>query len=250
MKKIVVIFIIWLINIYVSKTKLPINLDFLLTFKNIDTKDIYFFKLVLSYLLEFIGLLIIFKIIKIKLFDKLVTEKVNKKSFFQILLLVLLTESIFYLLDILFNHKSQEHFDSNLILIFPIFLGPLFEELFYRKLMLDYLGSGGLKIIYTSLLFSLAHLPNNEIIFYAFIFGILLGKIYERFGFLYVFIFHILSNILFIGSINFFLINETYLFKINKLAIALFLILIILMTGFVYYHIFVKRKNEAIEKAY
>jgi len=241
MKKIIIIFIIWLINIYVSKTKLPINLDFLLTFKNIDTKDVFFFKLVSLYLLEFIGLFIIFKIIKIKLFDKMITEKVNKKSFFQILLMVLLTESIFYLLDILLNHKSQEHFDSNLILIFPIFLAPLFEELFYRKLILDYLDSDGLKIIYSSLLFSLAHLPNNEIIFYAFIFGILLGKIYERFGFLYVLVFHILSNVLYICYVNSFRLNEIYFFAINKSILYLIIISIIFLVIFLYYYVFIKK---------
>ncbi len=88
-----------------------------------------------------------------------------------------------------------------LIIIGAVIVGPIVEELVYRKLIIDRIYEHGetVAILFSSLIFSLAH-GNLFQVVYAFLNGCILGFIYVRSGRLrYSILFHMLTN--FLGSV-------------------------------------------------
>lgn len=88
-----------------------------------------------------------------------------------------------------------------LVFIGAVIIGPIMEELVYRKWIIDRTAMHGetISILFSSLIFSLAH-GNLYQVVYAFLNGCILGYLYIRTGRLrYSVIFHIITN--FLGSI-------------------------------------------------
>ena len=81
-----------------------------------------------------------------------------------------------------------------------VFIGPFFEELIFRKTIIDSSRKYGSKeaIIFSAVCFGIFH-GNFEQLFYALFVGLILGYIYEKYGkVIYTFIIHALIN--FFGS--------------------------------------------------
>ena len=100
---------------------------------------------------------------------------------------------------------------SNLFvaIIFVVIIGPFFEELIFRKFMIDRLRIFGERqiMILSGIMFGLFH-GNLYQLFYAAALGIILGYIYLRTGrMVYTWVFHMLINFLF-GIVPMFLLTE------------------------------------------
>ncbi len=93
----------------------------------------------------------------------------------------------------IFNSLPQ----NILIFIDVVLLTPIIEEIIFRGYILKILEKKKLvpKILFTSFLFTLTHIPSDlNSLFVIFIFAILLGLISLRFGLIYSIIFHSLYN--------------------------------------------------------
>ena len=100
--------------------------------------------------------------------------------------------------------------------------GPFFEELFFRKGIMDFLGNKKnylFVILFSSILFAFAHIHKGMAI-PAFLIGIILSAVYLRFGFFASFLLHAVINL-----INAFVVPSLYktlftIFPENLMTIA------------------------------
>ncbi|GAB5566107.1 MAG: hypothetical protein Wins2KO_31700 [Winogradskyella sp.] len=98
------------------------------------------------------------------------------------------------------NKKQRSIIDLTTSFINIIILVPIFEELLFRKIVLNFFSKNHIliAIISSSIAFALIHLKFNDIdiieLVILFCFGITACLIYLRFGFGYNVLFHILSN--------------------------------------------------------
>jgi len=111
------------------------------------------------------------------------------------------------------------------------FLFPFIAEFFFRKNILRKLHenySSNKSIIISSLLFSISHVFSDISLLDAFIYGIILGNIFIKFGFLFSFISHIIVNLyaaFLLPDFNTFLLKH---FEVNILFSS-----ILLLMGFI-----------------
>ena len=113
-----------------------------------------------------------------------------------------------------------------------ILISPFLEELFFRKAVLDnYKGKTKKAIIFSSFLFTIAHIFNQGYLF-VFIGGIILGILYIRYGFFISYLFHVFINfwsftiLIYLHTIiPKFYLNLTFLFAITFLISSILIIL-------------------------
>jgi len=119
--------------------------------------------------------------------------------------------------------KIAEQKEINFILIFnTVIIIPIVEELFFRKIMINYFKNSGLLfgLFFSSLLFSIIHIESTVFDFFRvldkFLFGILAGIIYIKWGLFFSVTFHIISNliwyILFINTNIYFTLLKSFNF--------------------------------------
>lgn len=195
---------------------------FIYALYNID-KINYFVNNYLSIITIIINIIIIIFIIKKY---KIKYKKINIKSIIPYIYFCL-SFTIFYNLIILYLNKTTNSSDINIIILFISsgIVGPILEELVFRKLIIDKLikfNSINKTIIISSLIFSLLHLNIIRII-YTFIIGIIYGYVYiSNKNMLYSIIIHSISNIvvLFIYSYNIYVL----IFSLLCLIFSIYLI--------------------------
>ena len=179
-------------------------------YANIEIEGIWFF-LLNSLSIYLIAMPVGYLVIKNK--EKRVPSKKPMKlssflKFIPVMCLFMMAGSIIgSLLSLFFSTLANQEFvnpvstileNQNIFvqILFVAIIGPFFEELFFRKITIDYLNVYGekLAIIVSAVLFGLFH-GNIQQAAYATLLGLLFGYIYVRTGSLkYSFIFHAILN--------------------------------------------------------
>jgi membrane protease YdiL (CAAX protease family) len=120
-----------------------------------------------------------------------------------------------------------------------VLLGPIFEELFFRKIILNFFETKYLSvgIIVSSLLFALIHLNTSSLnyisVLLSFVFGIIACLIYLKKGLFYTILFHIAYNFLWVVLKEF---RFEYWSILKKLDFGIiYWVLVILSFGVVFY---------------
>ncbi len=104
-------------------------------------------------------------------------------------------------------------------ILLAVILAPIFEEIFFRKFILDRLHPYGNTpaIFISGLMFGLFHANANQF-FYAFFLGMLLAYVYLNYGEIkYCIIIHMMVNS--VGSIAAFFMNDEYLALVDELSL-------------------------------
>ncbi len=199
-------------------TLILIFILFLLSFYDLSKTILYDFNFDKVFYIENFIILLIYMILIyienhfrfIKIFDRKPENFIYSRLIYKIVLLTISFYFIIYFSQILLlistqnltvlQHKSIYNFNFFIELLLSIFLYPFFEELFFRKSILQNLTkkySTKKSIIITSLLFSFAHIFNDQAgLIPIFLAGLLLGYVYVRFGFIASFISHSISNLI------------------------------------------------------
>lgn len=165
-------------------------------FFNLDENYIYFVETIV-YGILFTILWIFYKFLKSKqmIYDKKINFKIILLIVFLIILFRVIRDPIINCRYIFFHHKFPTSFYAftriDLLTNFlnVVLLGSIFEEILFRKIMIDFFWKKKKiieGIIFSSLLFSLIHINfyrfefSSNTLLYTFIFGLLLGYIYVK----------------------------------------------------------------------
>lgn len=205
-RKVIGIFLIYILYFYLSKTLIIylLNKGYLL-----DSSLDFFFKAI-DVILHSILILIFYFSFK-SIIQNQIKFKVSGFLFFIPIIVIAfrITEDPIFNFKYIFegvqlrNIVNYEIDDfSNLIygFITMVLLAPLLEELVFRKIMLEELGKTFTSILFSSALFSLIHIFNGievTVLLSAFLFGIILGFVYLKYGVFYSFLIHLAYNLLF-----------------------------------------------------
>lgn len=166
-------------------------------------------------------LLILFIIWKYKIKFK----KINIKKIYPYLYLCLSFTILFNTIMLFINDKSSNNINILILFFSSGIVGPILEELIFRKLIIDELikfNSKKKTILISSLIFSIIHFNVIKGI-YAFIVGLIYGTVYlKNNNILNSIIFHCLANsvVLLISEFNIYIL----LFSFISLFFSLFLI--------------------------
>lgn len=138
------------------------------------------------------------------------------------------------------NNNTISHLGLIITFINTIFLAPLFEELFFRKLMLSYFSRDFflIGILISSLTFSMIHIdwglinPSQLIVF--FIFGLITSIIYSKYGLFYSVLFHSGYNLIwFLAKVD--VIKYWSILKNLNFGITYWLLVIVSFLFIVYF---------------
>lgn len=151
----------------------------------------------------------------------------------------LLGNGITYLVQLITGHEAStivtdsiNSSGSIITFIFVVLVGPILEELLFRKLLIDHTFDLGEKyaVIFSGITFGLFHCNLNQSM-YATILGFILGYIYVKTGSLkYPIILHILTNLF--GSFLVPLFIATY--PEMEVAISVYVILVIILSVIIF----------------
>lgn len=161
---------------------------------------------IIQIILTYLGVILIALKLDLKEFKSFLKskDKLKLNSLFYgligILGLLFINDSILLFQNKDFIHTEQLNRENNFeFVIVSLILLPLLEELFFRKLLAGQLYKRyGLNkaIIYSSLLFSITHLPNEVGLLYPFLGGMIFGFFYLKIrNYIFVAILHSLYNL-------------------------------------------------------
>lgn len=196
--------------------------SFIYALYDINNLD-FFVNRYLSIISIFINVLLIIFIIKK---EKIKLKKINIRKIFPYIYFCLSFTILFNLLVIyISNNSNSSNINMFILLISSGIIGPILEELVFRKLIIDKLlkfNSLYKTIIISSLVFSLLHINQLKII-YTFIVGIIYGFVYiKRKNIMDSIIIHSISNMVVLLITNF---NNLFLIlSILSLIFSVYLI--------------------------
>lgn len=224
--KVLVLFLFYILYFYLNK----VFLLYLLEKGFLDFLPDFFLKMVDIILYAMLSLIFLFRLRKRK--GKLFQfHQIN--YFFVFLAFVLgilfrLMEDPFINAEYILNAVNVDidyvaHYRMSYDLVFKIVLivamGPFLEELIFRKIMLGYLGRNFITLILSSALFAFIHAFSGfdvSKLISSFLFGIILGLVYYKGGFLYSIWLHVFYNsIVFILNHFFSELYGQFLLKLN-----------------------------------